>query len=248
VNLRRAVLLGIGSLLVASAGPVAASKEPAGQTIDSGTLVVYVNGQRVADESFTIVQTTTGSAINSQLREEGGGNKATQTSQMQLTSAGELIRYEWHEMSPSKTELELVPNDQFLTERVTASPGEKPTEQPFLLPTSTVVLDNNFFIHRELLVWRYLAQNCKAEPGRPLECTSGPTSFGAVVPQDRLSMRVSLEPVGREKVQIKGGQRELPRFALKFEGGEWALWLDDQDHYKILKILIPSEKTEVVRD
>jgi len=248
VKLRRAVLLGVGSLLVASAGSVEASKEPAGQTIDSGALVVYVNGQRVADESFTIVQTTTGSVVNSQLREEGSGNKATQTSQMQLTSAGELIRYEWHELSPNRTELELLPNDQFLTERVTVNPGEKPTEQPFLLPTSTVVLDNNFFIHRELLVWRYLAQNCKADPGQPLRCTSGPTSFGAVVPQDRLSMRVSLEPVGREKVQIKGAVRELPRFALKFEGGEWALWLDDQDHYKIVKISIPSEKTEVVRD
>ena len=61
-------------------------------------------------------------------------------------------------------------------------------------------------------------------------------------------MRVTLEPVGREKVQLKGSEREVPRFNLKFEGGEWALWLDDQDHYKVLKISIPSEKTEVVRD
>src|SRR5205085_10250809 len=98
--------------------------------------------------------------INSQLREEGRGNKATQTSQKQLTSAGELIRYEWHELSPNRTELELLPNDQFLTERVTVNPGEKPTQHPFLLPTSTVVLDNNFFIHRDLLVWRYLAVTC----------------------------------------------------------------------------------------
>ena len=248
MKLRSVVLLGIGSLLVGAAVAVQASKEPTGQTIDSGTLVVYVNGQRVADESFTIVQTANGSVINSQLREEGSGNKATQSSQMQLTAAGDLILYEWHELSPNKTELELLPKDQFLTERVTVNPGEKPTEQPFLLPTSTVVLDNNFFIHRELLAWRYLAQNCKSEPGKPLQCTSGPTSFGAVVPQDRLSMRVSLEPVGREKVRIKGAQRELPRFTLKFEGGEWTLWLDDQDHYKIVKISIPSEKTEVVRD
>src|SRR5205807_8189128 len=193
----------MGSLLVGAAVTVQASKEPAGQTIDSGTFVVYVNGQRVADESFTIVQTTSGSVINSQLREQGGGTKATQTSQMQLTPAGELIRYEWHELSPNKTELELVPNDQFLTERVTANPGEKPAEQPFLLPSSTVVLDNNFFIHRELLAWRYLGQNCKIDKG-PLQCPAGPISFGTIVPQDRLSMRVTLEPVGREKVQLKG--------------------------------------------
>jgi hypothetical protein len=246
VKLRNVLALGIVSLLFSAT--LTASKEPAGQTIDSGSFGVYVNGQRVADETFTITQSSSGSTISSQLHEAGGGDKATQTSQLQLTAAGELIRYEWHELSPSKSELELIPNDQFLTERVTANPGEKPAEQPFLLPSSTVVLDNNFFIHRELLAWRYLAQNCKSENGQPLQCTAGPTSFGAIVPQDRLSMRVSLEPVGREKVQVKGTERELPRFTLKFEGGEWALWLDDHDRFKIVKISIPSEKTEIVRD
>jgi hypothetical protein len=115
------------------------------------------------------------------------------------------------------------------------------------LPASTVVMDNNFFVHRQLLAWRYLAQNCKQDGGK-MQCTAGPTSFGVVVPEDRTSMRVTLEPVGKEKVQVRGTDRELARFRLKFEGGEWALWLDDQDHFKLVKIAIPSEKTEVVRD
>jgi hypothetical protein len=224
-----------------------AAKEQGGQTVDSGTFGVFVNGQRVATESFTVQQGSSGNTVTSELREEGSKDKATQNSHMQITAAGELIRYTWHELSPGKTELELIPANQFLTERVTNNPGEKPAEQPFLLPSSTVVLDNNFFIHRELLAWRYLGQNCKMDKG-PLQCPAGPISFGAIVPQDRLSMRVSLEPVGREKVQLKGSEREVPRFNLKFEGGEWALWLDDQDHYKLLKISIPNEKTEVVRD
>ena len=225
----------------------ASNKESAGQTVDSGSFGVFVNGQRVATEIFTIQQTSTGSNVKSQLKEEGGAEKASQTSQMQLTTAGELIRYEWQELSPSKTQIELVPNEQFLTERITLNPGEKPTEQPFLLPASTVVLDNNFFVHRELLAWRYLAQNCKPEAGQ-MKCVSGPISFGVVVPEGRTSMRVSLEPVGNDKVQIRGSERQLPKFALKFEGGEWALWLDDKDHFKVIKIAIPAEKTEVVRD
>jgi hypothetical protein len=225
----------------------AGTKEPAGQVVDSGSFGVFVNGQRVATETFSIQQSSGGSTVKSQLREEGAGEKATQTSQMQLTSAGELIRYDWQELSPSKTQIELVPNEQFLTERITLNPGEKPAEQPFLLPASTVVLDNNFFVHRELLAWRYLAQNCKAEAGQ-MKCVSGPISFGVVVPEGRTSMRVSLEPAGNDKVQIRGSDRQLPKFALKFEGGEWALWLDDQDHFKILKIAIPAEKTEVIRD
>jgi hypothetical protein len=235
--------------MVICAAVVGASwaKEQSGQTVDSGSFGVFVNGQRVATETFTIQQGSAGNTISSELREEGSKDKATQNSQMQISAAGELIRYNWRELSPGRTELELFPANQFLTERVTANPGEKPAEQPFLLPSSTVVLDNNFFIHRELLAWRYLGQNCKMDKG-PLQCPAGPISFGTIVPQDRLSMRVTLEPVGREKVQIKGGEREVPRFNLKFEGGEWAMWLDDQDHYKLLKISIPSEKTEVVRD
>jgi hypothetical protein len=223
------------------------AKEQSGQTVDSGSFGIFVNGQRVVTETFDVRQASGGNTINSELHEEGSRDKATQSSQMQLTAAGELVRYDWHELTPGKTQLELLPNDQFLIERVTVNPGEKPAEQPFLLPSSTVVLDNNFFIHRELLAWRYLGQNCKNDGGK-MQCPSGPISFGTIVPQDRASMRVTLEPVGKEKVQIRGTERELARFNLKFEGGEWSIWLDDQDHYKLLKISIPSEKTEVVRD
>ncbi len=245
MNRKIAILL--GPVLLISLAMVYASTKEAGQNIDSGSFGVFVNGQRVATESFTIQQTSSGSIVKSQLKEEGAGDKASQTSQMQLTPAGELIRYEWQELSPGKTQIELVPSEQFLTERITVNPGEKPTEQPFLLPASTVVLDNNFFVHRELLAWRYLAQNCKTEGGK-FQCVSGPISFGVVVPEGRTSMRVSLEPVGTEKVQFRGTERQLPRFTLKFEGSEWALWLDDQDHFKLIKIAIPGEKTEVVRD
>lgn len=223
------------------------AKEQTGQTVDSGSFGIFVNGQRVVTETFTIQQAATGNTVNSELREEGSKDKTSQSSQMQLTGTGELIRYSWHEGGPGKTQLEVVPNEQFLIERVTANPGEKPAEQPFLLPSSTIVLDNNFFIHRELLAWRYLGQNCKNDGGK-IQCPTSPISFGTIVPQDRLSMRVTLEPVGKEKVQIRGTDRELARFNLKYEGGEWAMWLDDQDHYKVVKISIPSEKTEVVRD
>lgn len=236
------VVVGLAVLLVQ-----AKEKEPSGQTVDAGSFGVFVNGQRVATENFKVQQSTAGNTVTSELREDGAPDKAFQDSEMQITAAGELIRYNWHELSPGKTQLELVPNDQFLTERVTVNPGQKPAEQPFLLPSSTVVLDNNFFIHRELLAWRYLGQNCKTDKGA-MQCPAGPISFGTIIPQDRISLRVTLEPVGKEKIQIRGSERELPRFDLKFEGGDWSIWLDDQDHYKLVKISIPSEKTEVVRD
>ena len=52
---------------------------------------------------------------------------------------------------------------------------------------------------------------------------------------------------GKEKVSIRGAERELSRFDLKSESaGDWSLWLDDQ--FKVIRIAIPSENTEVVRD
>ena len=245
MNLRCLILLAGISII---AGPAAlVGKEQPGQTIDSGSFGIFVNGQRVATENFSIQQTATGSTISSKLQDEGTNDKASQTSTMQLSATGDLVRYEWHELTPDKTDLELLPNDQFLIERVTLKPGEKPLEQPFLLPSSTIVLDNNFFVHRELLAWRYLAQNCKPEAG-VMKCVSGPISFGVVVPQDRNSMRVTLQPVGHDKLQVGGSERELPRFELKFEDASWSLWLDAQDHFKIMKIAIEREKTEIVRD
>ncbi len=224
-----------------------ANAKQSGKTVDSGSFGIYVNGQRVATERFSIHQTAAGSTVDSQLQEEGANQKAAQNSTMQLTAQGELLRYEWHEVIPEKLDLELLPNDQFLIERIMMKPGEKPIEQPFLLPSSTVVLDNNFFVHRELLAWRYLAQSCKQEAGN-LKCVSAPTTFGVIVPQGRSSMRVTMEPVGREKIQVGGKERELARFDLKFEDNNWSMWLDDQDHFKVVKIAIGNEKTEVVRD
>jgi hypothetical protein len=57
-----------------------------------------------------------------------------------------------------------------------------------------------------------------------------------------------VEPVGREKIQVGGKERDLARFTLKMEDNSWSLWLDDQDHFKVVKIAIANEKTEVVRD
>jgi hypothetical protein len=59
-------------------------------------------------------------------------------------------------------------------------------------------------------------------------------------------MKVSLTPVGKEKLKIKGAERELLRLNLKDDSGEWALWLDDQ--YKLMRSLVAADNTEVVRD
>lgn len=240
------VLCAFGLLLV----PVAAAgagkeKEPAGQMVDSGAFGVSMNGRRVATETFSVHQQSGGVSIISSQVTADDGSGASQKSTLQITSSGGLVRYEWHELAPGKVELYVVPDNEFLKEYVTQNPGEKPAEQPFLMPSTSIVLDNNFFVHREILAWRYLASSCTPEGAR-MRC--GPAQFGVIVPQERISTRISVQPVGEEKIAIRGAQRQLLRINVKSDDEEWALWLDPLDHYKLVRVTRSGNNMEVVRD
>ncbi len=247
--MRRALALILASSLAALAGAQAADKkdkakpEPT-QTVDSGSFGVFVKGQRVATETFHIEQQNGNSIIKSQLKETVGGDSISQKSDLELSSSGELLRYEWSQSSGGS--LSVFPDNDFLKERITTSTSAKPAEQAFLLPSSSPILDNNFFVHREVLAWKYLAvAPCKDENGHR-HCE--PADFGTLVPQDRTSMSVRMELVGKEKVAIRGVERELLRLNLHGDQFDWALWVDDHDHFKLMRVAIPADNTEVVRD
>jgi hypothetical protein len=57
-----------------------------------------------------------------------------------------------------------------------------------------------------------------------------------------------MELVGKEKVTIHGAERELLRLNLRGDQFDWALWVDEADHFKLLRVTIPADNTEVVRD
>jgi hypothetical protein len=216
------------------------------QTVDSGSFGVFVKGQRVVTEIFHIQQDNGNSSIKSQLKQVAGSAPIDQKSDLEITGNGELIRYEWSQGAPTAGSLTVLPNNEFLLEKITASATGKAAEQPFLMPNTSMILDNNFFVQREVLVWRYLASApCKGESGKR-QCE--PVEFGVLVPQDRSSIRVRLELVGKEKVTIRGTERELIRLNLIGEGVDWALWVDGNDQFKLMRIAIPADSTEVVRD
>jgi hypothetical protein len=215
------------------------------QTVDSGSFSVFVKGQHVATETFNIQQQNSNSIIRSQLKEAGSGNPAVQKSDLEITSTGELLRYDWSQSSGGS--LSVMPNNEFLLEKISTATSTKPAEQPFLMPSTSAILDNNFFIHREVLAWRFLAADCKQEGGG-LKCQQDPGDFGVLIPQDRTSIHVRMELVGKEKVTIRGAERELLRLNLIGENFSWALWLDDHDRFKLMRVAIPADNTEVVRD
>jgi hypothetical protein len=232
------------AVVVSAADKKSAAKADSSQAVDSGSFGVFVKGQRVVTETFTVQQQDGNSDVKSRLQESGKSDGAVQTSELQMTGTGELIRYTW---DGSGSSLVVTPKDEFLLEKITTPASAKPAEQPFLMPNTSAILDNNFFIHREVLAWRYLANNCHSDSGN-LKCQQGSLEFGVLVPQDRTSMRVRMELVGREKATIHGAERDLWRLNLKGEAFSWTLWLDEKDKFKLVRVQIPDDNTEVVRD
>ena len=221
-------------------------QEDAGQSVDSGSFGIFMSGKRVATETFSIQQDGKGSLVISEFKSEQGLDKALQSSALELNANGEIRKYEWKETLPEKITATVTPNDQFLNEQVVTAAGEKPLDQPFLLPTSTSILDDYFLVHREVLLWKFLASGCHQEKGQ-LQCPLHERAqFGTLNPHSRSSAPVTVEFSGKDKVTLRGAEHDLNRFDLKGEAGDWTFWMDDQ--FKLIRILIADENTEVLRD
>jgi len=220
-------------------------KEESATVVDSGTFGVFIGGQRVATETFSVKQSPQGSTISSQFKSAQGEQNAEQSSLLQLTPSGDLRSYEWKELSPGKTVASVTPDETFLIEQFSDTPNSKPHDQNFLLPASTAILDDYVFVQREVLAWKYLAISCKHQQG-PVQCPlNQKVQFGTLNPHERSSMSVSIEFAGPDKINIRSSQRDLSRFVLKSETGDWAFWLDDQ--FKLVRLLNDGG-TEIVRD
>ncbi len=242
-----ALMLTLVSLSPVWAVPKDKQKDPpAGQKKDSGSFGVFMGGRRVGTETFSIFENPSGSVIQSEFKTESTTDQAVQSSELQLTGNAEIRRYEWKELSPGKAQSTILPNDQFLTQTWSANPQEKPHEQPFLLSASTNILDDYFFVHREVLAWKFLATSCKQEKGQVQCPVKQRALFGTLKPRQPSSALVSMEFLGREKATLHGSEQELNKLELKSDAGVWDLWLDDQ--FKVLRILIPADNTEVLRD
>jgi hypothetical protein len=239
----------VPALTALAKGP---SKDATATVVDSGSFGVFMNDpglkttRRVGTETFSIQQTSTGSMVSSEFKAEQGQEQADQSSELQLNANGELRKYEWKELVPGKTQALVVPKDDFLIESVTNHPGDKAEEQPFMVPASTSILDDYFFIQREILAWKYLAMGCRQQKGE-VQCPKDQkTHFGAINPHGRSAVSVSMEFSGNEKLAIHGAEHDVSRYLLKGDTGDWTLWLDE--HNRLVRIVVAADNTEVLRD
>jgi len=109
------VILGVAF----SASDAATKKEkasPATSVVDSGSFGVFVNGKRVATETFNVQQNGQGSSTTSQFKIEDG-SRPPLSSEWQLTSTGELRRYEWKD-GTGKSQTTVEPREQLLHQQI----------------------------------------------------------------------------------------------------------------------------------
>lgn len=218
------------------------AKAPIAQIVDSGSFGVFVNGKRVATETFKIEQRAGGSTAKSELKAEDG---SMQRSEMELTDRGEIVRYGWTQERPTKAELSVVPKDEFLSEIINTGPNQKTFNVPHLMPHSTPILDDNFFMHREILIWRYLAQGCTSKP-EGLSCSPVPQQFGVLIPTQHATEIVTVDFKGKEKISLKGKDVECSSFRLHTEDSNVLVYMDNEK--KVVRLVASALGLEVVRD
>ena len=213
------------------------------KVVDSGSFGIFLNGKRVGTETFNIEQRTDLSVATSQIKVDDGGVKADQTAEMQVNPKGELVSYSWRANTPQKEESTVEAKDQLLIEHIIPV-DQKKQDVPHILPISTVILDDNFFSQRELLVWRYLATGCLQKKNEGLVC--GPSHFGTLVPHQHTAGEAIMELVGNEKLTIRGVEHDFNKIKLDSDGVQWLLWVGDD--YKVVKMTVAASNVEVVRD
>jgi len=221
-------------------------KKPAAanQMVDSGSFGIFRGGRRVATETFQVKQNAGSSVTTSEIKTEDGSD-VVENSELSMTAGGEIIKYLWRQTKPEKHEAVLEATDQVLVQHITLDSKEDKNaakDIPYLLSPTVPVLDDYFFVHRELLLWRYMGYACPDMNN----CKLSKTQYQIIVPRQHSSAMVSLEFTGKEKVKLKGADTELYHFLLHADEVEWSLYLNDQ--LNMVMVEIPSEQTEVLRD
>ena len=234
-----AFLLLLAGTLVAGTKPV-----PKNATVvDEGTFAIFQNGARIATEEFTVYQYPDHNTTSCRLHGEGT-QRFEQSSELTLRPDGTLSRYEWKELAPARSSSIVEPGDQVLVLHSTGEDGKPIKDQSFFLTPDTFILDDYFFATREVLLWRYLTSACQPRPNGS-GCDLARRRFPVLVPRQRLSSSVFIEFKGEEELPINGRPEHLRHFVIQTEGPEWHLWLNDT--HKLLRISIPSERTEILR-
>ncbi|MBI2683605.1 MAG: hypothetical protein HYX26_10420 [Acidobacteriales bacterium] len=239
------VLLPIALLALAPVKLTAEDRPAPGRVVDSGTFGIIVNGNRVATETFRMEQNAAVNVVTAQLKQEAGG-AATQTVEMQINANGELRKYVWKEAAPTKAQIVVEPQDHdFIVRRVSEDEKQPSKDTTHPVSASTPILDDNYYSQMEVLLWKYMAMGCQTNPQGGQDCNLLETRMPVFNPHQGESQLLTLKFLGTQRLKWKGQDKVMNLFSVKSEGTEAMVWLDG---YSLVRVLVPAEHTEVLRD
>jgi hypothetical protein len=255
--MKRVQIAFIALVSLMASSVVAMEQKPAhGNVWDAGSFGIFLNGKRVGTERFEIQQKSSSSLTVSEFDLQSGKFKADQKAEMELQPNGDLKSYDWQETVPQKEESKVDVKDQLLVEHVIPA-GQKEVDIPHFLSSSTVILDDNFFSQREVLLWHYLA-TCSRKPA---ELACKPKTFAVLIPQQHTSLNATMRLLGEEKVEQNGLEQELTKVELDMRSPQQIFWLNEKtkdpdtrwilwadEHYRIIKFTVPGTNIQVLRD
>lgn len=224
-------------------------------SVDSGTFGIMIGGRRVASETFHVDQRKDGSTVSSELKFDDTTVKAVQSSEMTMTPDGVLKKYVWKEVTPGKAQIVVEPQDeQFMVAHVYENGGGDPKDTVRPLAPLTSIVDENFFSHMEVILWKYMAFGCKPNAQGQNVCNWKPLRLPIFVPHQQQSMIVEISFQGTHTGKVDGKDAEFKAFSFvmedpenfKPEGGNCLLWFNDQN--KLVKVQVAADNMEVVRD
>lgn len=222
---------------------LSASDQKSPSIVDSGQLSVVVNGQKVATENFTMQQGTDGSSVTSRLSFDNGATKAQQESDLELTPEGGIRKYTWEEKEPGKAKLTAEPQDKtFLVVHMKESEAAAAKDSTHPVDVSvTNIVDDNFYSHVQVLLWRYLAMSCKTTQS----CRFEEQKVPVFVPHQESAQTFTISFEGTDTLRMKNGKVEVGKYRVQTEGGEMHVWMQGM---KLVKLLMPGAAIEVTRE
>lgn len=234
-------------LLATAAATESQSQKKNATVVDSGSFGILVGGRRAATETFKIEQSASGNSISSELKYGVGEQAVTQTAEMEFTAGGDLKKYLWKENSANKPTLSVEPQqDGYLLTRAhdTTMTSPKDTQHP--LSPATAILDDNLYSQLQVIVWKYLALSCAASRSGTAGCPTAPYKMPVFNPHIRESTLVTLAYKGALKMKLNNVSGEYHWLEMEAENGKWQIYLNHEN--KLVRVLIPSENIEVLRD
>jgi hypothetical protein len=224
--------------------PLLAAAQSGSRVVDSGTFSILVDGHRVATETFRMEESPSVNTVTAQLKQEGGA--ASQSVEMQITPAGDLKKYVWKETAPTRAQIIVEPQDKdFLVRHIIEDEKLPAKDTTHPVSSITPMLDDNYFSQMQVLLWKYMALGCQPGSAGQLTCNLPETRMPVFNPHQGESQLMTLRFLGTQKMKWKGQDKELILFSLKAEGAEVTAWMDG---YSLVRVLLPAEHTEVLRD